>query len=339
MKAKLLTRDQFREGVFARDRNTCVLCSAPAVDAHHIIERKLWVSPDELGGYFMENGASVCEEHHRACERTDISVDVVREACGIRVVVLPQQLDPDLTYDKWGNVLLPGDRLVRGPIFDDRGVQKNLAHKMDQVVYRMKYPRTPHAPWSDGIGESDRAIYSMSIFEGRRVIVTEKMDGENTTIYRDGLHARSLDGRSHPSQAWVRGWAASIQNDLPENWRVCGENLYAVHSITYEGLPSYFMGFSMWDERNVCQAWDETVFYFQALGICHVPVLYDGVYNEALIRGLMGDRGQMEGYVIRVADAFHYTEFHRSLAKYVRANHVTTTEHWKSAPIVPNGLA
>lgn len=39
---KLLTRDNFREAVFARDNNTCVFCSLPAKDAHHIIERRLW---------------------------------------------------------------------------------------------------------------------------------------------------------------------------------------------------------------------------------------------------------------------------------------------------------
>lgn len=36
------------------------------------------------------------------------------------------------------------------------------------------------------------------------VVITEKMDGENTTLYRDGLHARSLDSRHHPSRNWVK---------------------------------------------------------------------------------------------------------------------------------------
>jgi len=34
---KLLTRDEFREGVFKRDNYKCVVCGAPAKDAHHII--------------------------------------------------------------------------------------------------------------------------------------------------------------------------------------------------------------------------------------------------------------------------------------------------------------
>ena len=40
---KLLTRDEYREAVFARDKHRCVICDSPAVDVHHIVERKLWV--------------------------------------------------------------------------------------------------------------------------------------------------------------------------------------------------------------------------------------------------------------------------------------------------------
>lgn len=38
---KLLTRDEFRNGVFKRDDYKCCICNCPAKDAHHIIERRL----------------------------------------------------------------------------------------------------------------------------------------------------------------------------------------------------------------------------------------------------------------------------------------------------------
>lgn len=87
----LLTRDEFREGVFARDNHRCVFCGAPAVDAHHILERRLF-SGEQLGGYFLSNGASVCETHHLECEMTLISVEQVREACGITKWTIPDHL-------------------------------------------------------------------------------------------------------------------------------------------------------------------------------------------------------------------------------------------------------
>jgi len=46
---ELLTRDQFREAVFARDKGRCVICGAEGKDAHHIMERSLF----DDGGYYL----------------------------------------------------------------------------------------------------------------------------------------------------------------------------------------------------------------------------------------------------------------------------------------------
>jgi hypothetical protein len=78
------------------------------------------------------------------------------------------------------------------------------------------------------------------------------MDWENSSMYRDYFHARGVEGRSHPCRSWVKRFWSSITMEIPEEWRVCGENLYAKRSIHYVDLPSYFMGFSIWNERNVC---------------------------------------------------------------------------------------
>lgn len=68
----------------------------------------------------------------------------------------------------------------------------------------MKYPRTPHLPWSPGASVDDVRLEGLDGFEGEEVVVTEKLDGENTTLYRDGLHARSMDSAHHPSRTWVK---------------------------------------------------------------------------------------------------------------------------------------
>lgn len=336
---KLLTRDAFREGVLARDGHTCVFCDKPAVDAHHIIERRLW--PD--GGYYLENGASVCEKHHIECEQTTLSVEDVREACGIKVVYVPPHLYPDQPYDKWGNPVMSNGNRVRGELFNDESVQKVLAQGgvLDLFTRWVKYPRTHHLPWSPGIQDDDRVMPSQDAFEGKRVIVTEKMDGENSSLYSDYFHARSVDGRSHPSRSWVKQFWSQIQGDIPEGWRVCGENLYAKHSISYTALDTYFMGFSIWNERNVCLSWDETVEWFDLLGVTPVPVLYDGIYDEKVIRALWSEKDwdTREGYVVRVADAISYGEFRKCVGKFVRSGHVQTAKHWMFGQrIEPNGL-
>lgn len=202
----------------------------------------------------------------------------------------------------------------------------------------IKYPRTPHLPWSPGASSDDVFTIDCSPFVGKNIVITEKMDGENTTLYCDHLHARSVDSRGHASRTWVKQWHQSIAHEIPHGWRICGENLYAKHSVGYEQLLSYFYGFSVWNAENICLSWAETCEWFSLLGIYHPPVLYKGQWDEAICRTLSIDTECVEGYVVRLADAFSYADFANSVAKWVRAQHVQTSQHWMFAEVVPNQL-
>ena len=167
------------------------------------------------------------------------------------------------------------------------------------------------------------------------------MDGEQTTMYRDHIHARSVDSGGHPSRDRVRALQGQIGWEIPEGWRVCGENLYAKHSIHYLHLPNYFMVFSIWDETNTCLSWEDTLEWCELLGLTPVHTLYRGIWDEATIRRLYRDIYQddpMEGYVVRLAGGFHYKDFPKAVAKFVRPNHVQTHGHWMRARLEPNGL-
>ncbi|MEU7280397.1 RNA ligase family protein [Streptomyces sp. NPDC045431] len=203
---------------------------------------------------------------------------------------------------------------------------------------RTSYPRTPHLPWSPGATADDVRTGSLEGFAGREVVVTEKLDGENTTLYADGLHARSLDSAHHPSRAWVKGLQGRIAARVPAGWRVCGENVYARHSIAYTGLESWFYGFSVWDGDGRCLDWDRTVAFLRRLGIPTPPVLWRGTFDERALRALRLDTGRQEGYVVRTVEGFGYAEFGRRVAKWVRPRHVTTDAHWMYAAVVENGL-
>ena len=186
----------------------------------------------------------------------------------------------------------------------------------------------------------DRMLRDLSGFEGREVVVTVKMDGENTTMYRDGIHARSLSYTPHPSRTYVRRLHALLKQDIPVGWRVTGENLYARHSIAYANLDGYFLVFGIYD-GDVALAWDEVEEYAAMLCLPTVPVLWRGIWDEDRIRQLYrpthaGD--PMEGYVVRPADAFPARLFGSVVAKYVRAGHVQTDEHWLKRAVVRNEL-
>lgn len=123
---KLLTREQFKEYVFKRDNYTCIFCSQPAQDPHHIIDRKLWSD----NGYYLNNGASVCQAHHWAVEKTEISVEEVWKKCGIKEPFLPPDFNPILQYDKWGNIVLENGMRQPGKMFYLENVQKILKDKL-----------------------------------------------------------------------------------------------------------------------------------------------------------------------------------------------------------------
>ena len=204
---------------------------------------------------------------------------------------------------------------------------------------KIKYPRTPHLPWSPGVTSDDIKKVDLSSFENKEIVVTEKMDGENTTLYSDYIHARSIDSRYHPSRDWVKALQARIAYKIPVDWRVCGENLYAKHSIVYNELPSYFLAFSVWNENNECLSWDESQKFFNELGLESPKVLYRGPWCQKTLENLKLNTASQEGYVVRIAESFHYSEFNKSVAKWVRKDHVAKETHWMHSEVIPNKLA
>lgn len=207
-------------------------------------------------------------------------------------------------------------------------------------TYYVKYPRTYHLNFSEGVNRDDRTLQDHSCFEGREVVVTEKYDGENFTIYKDYCHARSIDGRDHWSRSWVKNLQAQIGFELGD-YRICGENLYAKHTIGYENLESYFYVFSIWDGNNNCLSWDDTLLYCDILGLTPVKQLYRGVWDENHIKNLYDEskREVMEGFVVRNVNSFSYFHFNQNVAKFVRREHVGTSHHWMFSSTEKNRIS
>lgn len=199
-----------------------------------------------------------------------------------------------------------------------------------------KYPRTLHLPFSEGMTSDDKVLKDLRNFKNKKIVVTVKMDGESCTMYRDKIHARSIDSKDHESRHWVKQFHSTIKNNIPKGFRICGENLYARHSIHYNNLLSYFIGFSIFNENNECLSWSETVRFFEKIYIIPVKVLYSGIFSEDILKSINIE--EQEGYVIRLAESFHYNDFSKCVAKFVRENHVTTTSHWMHEKVIKNNL-
>jgi hypothetical protein len=207
-------------------------------------------------------------------------------------------------------------------------------------IIMKKYGRTFHLPISPGATSDDKVMLSQTGLMVDDLVITEKMDGENTTIHKTGSQARSPDSRHHPSRDWLKAFASGISPYLTEDERIVGENLYARHSIAYDALPSFFLGFA-WIIGDEVQAWDQTLARFDELGIQPVPTLYRGPYRQGLFDDLAKtlDLGRQEGFVARVAGAFAEAAMPDRVGKYVRAGHVQSEVHWMQAELIPNRLA
>ncbi len=120
----LLTREQFKELVFNRDNYKCIVCQSPAIDAHHLIERTLFKETFEFGGYFLNNGVSLCSQCHILAENTTYTVETLRSKAGITSIILPSHFEFGI-YDKWGNTVTKLGRF-KGEMFYTEQVQKIL---------------------------------------------------------------------------------------------------------------------------------------------------------------------------------------------------------------------
>jgi hypothetical protein len=203
---------------------------------------------------------------------------------------------------------------------------------------RFKYPKTPHLPWSPGTQSDDKKLNDVSHLEDKKVYITEKLDGENTTLYRDYIHARSIDSPTNFTRSWVQQFHSTISHNIPDGWRIVGENMWAEHSIRYENLTSYFYPFAVFENNNYCLSYQDMVIFLRTVIYKDLPdkwkaptnpkIIYRNIFDRNAIEPIEINPDTTEGYVVRTEEGFHYDDFHLHVAKYVRSGHVQTDEHW-----------
>ena len=215
-----------------------------------------------------------------------------------------------------------------------------------------KYNRTFHMPWSKGATNDDKIAASMEKLIGVPIVITEKMDGSNTSLEAGGCFARTHSGPpSHTSFDGLKALHAAIKYKIPQDYQLFGEWCYARHSIEYNELPGYFLLFNVRmlnpEFNDIWLAWEEVELWAEEIGVPTVPVLFKGTISsekelQELVESLMIQTskcgGIREGVVVRTQKAFEDYNFSKCVMKCVRANHVQTSEHWKDQEIIRNKL-
>lgn len=320
-----MTREEFRDAVYERDFYTCVVpnCRDKAVDAHHLLDRSLWVNHSEFGGYTLDNGVGLCEEHHKQAEKDFFPPQVLRNWAGIENKVLPKGFDYSNWHNKWGEVLKHPTRT------------------------QCKYPSTMYLPFSSEYDVTDRGLISLDNLIDKPLVITTKMDGSNCCLRRDKVVARNGDSADHISFDLIKSVHAGVKYFIPDYIQIFGEWLYAKHSIHYKYLSGYFQVFAVYNSlQEMWLSWEDTEKWAKVLGFKTVPVLYSDITIKAewkIVKCITEVAetviaGGHEGIVVRNVYPFHYGQFENNVAKYVRKDHVQTDVHWSTQTIVKNIL-
>lgn len=206
-----------------------------------------------------------------------------------------------------------------------------------------KYEKTKRlqVPQFDVPGKISLDKNELSNLLGAEVIIEEKFDGANTGIIRhkNGFHLQkrgSLVAQSEHAQfqyfhAWA--WQQKYEQimDLPKNYIVYGELLYAVHSIFYDRLPEYWICFEVWNGSRYLDRTEKENFCAKHGFVC-VPLLARGFFTPSELGKMIPEKSAYgetcEGIVVK---RYRKKKKERMIGKIVRPEFIKQIEengHW-----------
>lgn len=217
-----------------------------------------------------------------------------------------------------------------------------------------KFPSTPHLATLAGVDIRGDKVLSESEcdeFLQHDLVVEEKVDGANLGISFDSegnIRAQNRGGYLHfPSSGqwkklgeWLDLRIDVLFENLSGRYILFGEWCYAQHSIIYDRLPDWFLGFDIYDKRSgrflSSGRRDD---FLKKMHIAQVPLIAHGrfVYPELknlLSQSKLADQ-PAEGLYLR----FDQDDWLGQRAKLVRSAFIQSVEqHWSRSAIKSNRL-
>ena len=181
-----------------------------------------------------------------------------------------------------------------------------------------RFPHTPHLAWlSEGQPRDDKLLSAdeaEALLSGE-VVIEEKVDGANIgfSTGEDGeLRVQNrgsyLDpGHAHPQfrplWAWLRTRESPLVDGLGPDRMLFGEWCYAVHSVSYERLPDWFLGFDVYD-RSAGKFWDSARrdALLSSLSLHPAPRIARGHFSLEGIERLLSSTSQVGGSTIEAQE-------------------------------------
>lgn len=217
-----------------------------------------------------------------------------------------------------------------------------------------KFPSTPHLAILGDIDLRDDKVMSepeRDDFLRNELIVEEKVDGANLGISFDrdatirvqnrGAYIRLPGvGQWKKLAEWLAPKVDALFEQLSDRFILFGEWCYARHTVAYDRLPDWFLGFDAYDrkaDRFFSAARRNDL--LEKAGIFPVPQVARGRYTIDELSGLLaqsrfGDR-PAEGLYLRSDEG----DWLARRAKLVRPAFIQSIEeHWSHSGVIANRL-
>jgi ATP-dependent RNA circularization protein (DNA/RNA ligase family) len=217
-----------------------------------------------------------------------------------------------------------------------------------------KFPHTPHLLWLGKTPCRDDKVLSTEealAFVKGEVTIEEKVDGTNIgfSIDDDGVLrvqnrgnflARGGHAQYQPLWPWIEARRFALAESLRPGLMLFGEWCFARHSIPYNRLPDWFLGFDIF-ERAANRFWssDRRDRWLNDLGLASIPRLARARVSIEQLLFLIGSsqlgKGPMEGIYLRREKG----DWLDQRAKIVSAEFVEGIDkHWSEGPLEKNAL-
>ena len=217
-----------------------------------------------------------------------------------------------------------------------------------------KFPSTPYlALLGDADIRNDKVMTAAerNEFLSHELVVEEKIDGANLGISFDpdgNIRAQNrgmyLDlprpGQWKKLSEWLTLRTETFFEHLFDRYILFGEWCYARHTVFYDRLPDWFLGFDVYDrETDRFLSYDRRNELFRTIRICPVPTVRRGRFtlselSELLLQSMLGEH-PAEGIYLRSDRGGWLVQ----RAKLVRPAFVQSIEqHWSRKDIEPNRL-
>ncbi|MDE7038809.1 MAG: RNA ligase family protein [Lachnospiraceae bacterium] len=209
-----------------------------------------------------------------------------------------------------------------------------------------KFPSTPYIETDMSIKRKDKVLSKNEVENilAGPITIEEKIDGANLGISfgsngelrlqnRGNYLLTPLEGQWKRLDSWIDCHETAIFDVIMDKYILFGEWCYAKHSIYYNALPDWFIGFDIYDtEREKFLSVKNRDILLDRMGVKVVPRLGNGIFNidelfRFFERSRYGDE-KCEGIYIR-QDQGRYLKYRAKLVR--REFRQNIKEHWSKS--------